>query len=140
MQTKIVSQLDATGYFVGETVAYESPLEPGVFLVPAGAIDRPPPKTIEPGKRYRPWGLGWRGEDAPPQPEQAEADGQPPQPTRADEIRSRLSVIDEASVRPARAIALALANGEPAPQADAERLALLEAEAQLLRAELASLG
>ena len=68
MQTKIVSQLDATGYFVGETVAYESPLEPGVFLVPAGAIDRPPPKTIEPGKRYRPWGLGWRGEDAPPRP------------------------------------------------------------------------
>lgn len=138
MQVKRVCQLDAEGYFVGETIAYESPLEPGEFLIPAGAIDRSPPKTVEPGKRYRPWGFGWRGEDAPPQPEQAQ--GKPPQPTRADEIRSRLSVIDEASVRPARAIALALANGEPAPQADAERLALLEAEAQLLRAELASLG
>ena len=65
MNQKIVSQLDAEGYFVCPTFADESPLEPGVFLLPGGAIDKEPPKTIEEGKRYRPWGSGWRSEDIP---------------------------------------------------------------------------
>ena len=62
---KTVSQLDFTGFFVCAVEADESPLEPGVFLIPGGAIDRAPPKILEPGKRYRPWGYGWRGEDIP---------------------------------------------------------------------------
>ena len=41
----IVSQLDHHGYFVGPTVADESPLEPGVYLLPAGAVDVPPPEA-----------------------------------------------------------------------------------------------
>lgn len=54
--TKTVSQLDADGYFVGPVVADESPLELGVFLLPALAVDAPPP-VMTPGTRAR-----WNGE------------------------------------------------------------------------------
>ncbi len=36
---KEVIQLDAAGYLVGTAIADESPLEPGVFLMPAHSID-----------------------------------------------------------------------------------------------------
>lgn len=65
MEQKQVSQLDAEGFFSGVAMADESPLEPGVFLLPGGAIDRDPPKQLEEGKRYKPWGKGWRAEDIP---------------------------------------------------------------------------
>lgn len=42
--TKIISQLDSEGRFVGPVIADESPLEPGVYLIPAGAVDAVPPK------------------------------------------------------------------------------------------------
>lgn len=42
---RIVSQLDHHGYFIGPTVADESPLEPGVYLLPGGAVDAPPPEA-----------------------------------------------------------------------------------------------
>lgn len=41
--TKIVHQTDYEGWYVGETVADESPLEPGVYLMPAGAYEDAPP-------------------------------------------------------------------------------------------------
>jgi hypothetical protein len=47
MNQKTVSQLDVAGYFVGPAEADESPLEPGVFLLPAGAVDAPPPSVPE---------------------------------------------------------------------------------------------
>lgn len=40
---KIVSQLDSCGFYVAPVMADESPLEKGVFLIPAGAIDVSPP-------------------------------------------------------------------------------------------------
>lgn len=52
MTHKIVSQLDADGYFVCPTVADESPLEPGVFHIPGGAVDVEPPAVPE-GKLAR---------------------------------------------------------------------------------------
>lgn len=52
MAEKIVSQLDADLYFTGATIADESPLEPGVFLLPAGAVDMSPPQ-VPSGKRAR---------------------------------------------------------------------------------------
>ena len=68
MTTKQVSQLDAAGYFVGVTVADESPLEPGVFLLPAGAVDAPAP-VIPEGQRAK-WEGAWVFEDVPqPEPE-----------------------------------------------------------------------
>lgn len=42
-KTKSVCQLNDDGYYVGMAVADESPLEPGVFLIPAGCIDVAPP-------------------------------------------------------------------------------------------------
>lgn len=52
MTEKIVSTIDAEGYFIGPAIADESPLEPGVFLIPAGAVDVPPP-VIPMGKRAK---------------------------------------------------------------------------------------
>lgn len=71
---KQVIQLDADGYFVGLTVADVSPLEPGVYLLPAGAIDAPTP-SVPSGQRAK-WSNGqWDFEDIPvpapePEPEQ----------------------------------------------------------------------
>ena len=67
MNTKQVIQLDAAGYFVGFTTADESPLEPGVFLLPGGAVDVPAP-SIPVGKRAK-WLGEWVFEDIPPPPE-----------------------------------------------------------------------
>lgn len=44
MSTKTVSQLDDDGFFVGVSVADESPLEPGVFHLPRNSVDIPPPE------------------------------------------------------------------------------------------------
>ena len=68
MTTKQVSQLDADGYFVGLTAADESPLEPGVYMMPAGAVDAPAPNIPE-GQRAK-WNGEWVFEDIPqPEPE-----------------------------------------------------------------------
>ncbi len=52
MKTKFVSQLDADNYFVGAVAADESPLEPGEFLLPGGAVEIDPP-VVPPGKRAK---------------------------------------------------------------------------------------
>jgi hypothetical protein len=92
MTTKIVFQLDGNGYYVGETTADESPLEPGVFLIPAGCIEEPPPPPIE-GKLRRYFNGEWIYEDMPP-PEL------PPDPTTVDpavEARARRNALLQAS-------------------------------------------
>ena len=63
---KIVSQLDAHGRFVGTTLADESPLEPGVFLLPGGTVDVEPP--VVPDGKFAHWSGAWVLEDIP-QPE-----------------------------------------------------------------------
>ena len=60
---KSVVQLDEDNYFVGLTIADESPLEPGVFLIPGGAIDVDIPSVPE-GKRTK-WNGEWVFEDIP---------------------------------------------------------------------------
>lgn len=69
MNTKQVAQLDDAGHFVGLVVADESPLEPGVFLIPAGAVDAPVP-VIPNGSRARWTGFSFAVEAIPtPEPE-----------------------------------------------------------------------
>lgn len=60
----IVSQLDDDGYFVSAVMADESPLEPGVYLIPGGAVDVAPPSVL-PGKRAKLVGDSWVLEDLP---------------------------------------------------------------------------
>ncbi len=59
MKTKTVYQTDQAGMFYGETLAHESPLEPGVFHIPARAVLVPPPETC-PANQWPRWsGREW---------------------------------------------------------------------------------
>ena len=61
---KEVIQLNEEGYFVGTTVADESPLEPNVFLMPANTIEAIVPDV--PAGKLAKWSDGlWVIEDAP---------------------------------------------------------------------------
>ena len=63
MLYKLICQLDDFGYFLHQSTAEESPLEPGVFLIPRNALDIPPPEYIE-GKRARYVNGQWVYEDS----------------------------------------------------------------------------
>jgi hypothetical protein len=58
MNYKIVYQTDVDGIYVGEEKAYESPLEPGVFLIPNRAVEIQPP-TIDEGNVAKWDGDNW---------------------------------------------------------------------------------
>jgi hypothetical protein len=60
---KQVIQLNEAKYFVGLAFADESPLEEGVFLLPAGCVDAPVPNIPE-GKMAK-WEGEWVYEDIP---------------------------------------------------------------------------
>jgi len=84
MTQKQVCQLDAESYFVGFTFADESPLEPGVYLLPAGAVDAPAP--VIPEGHNAEWAGQWVYEPIPePEPEPPETPE--PEPIPADELR-----------------------------------------------------
>lgn len=58
MITKPVYQYDLAGLFVGQTYADESPLEPGVFHIPARCVDVAPPEPS--GDQWPRWnGAKW---------------------------------------------------------------------------------
>lgn len=71
---KTVYQTDGAGWYVGPTVAHESPLEPGVHLMPAGCTDDPPPEPEAAGTWPRhiagAWVMQYR---QPPEAEQTPA-------------------------------------------------------------------
>jgi hypothetical protein len=69
---------------------------------------------------------------------QAELDAEAAE-KRKNEINAELAEIDARSGRAARAVALAVSTGQTPIQADTDRLAALEAEAEALRAELQNL-
>lgn len=69
---KQVCQLDAAGYFTNVTAADESPLEPGVYLIPGGCIEAGAP-VIPEGQRAK-WINGWVFEDIPHPPSEPTAD------------------------------------------------------------------
>lgn len=89
MNSKQVSQLDAEGYFSHTTTADESPLEPGVYMIPGGCVDAPAPE-IGQGQRAQWTGASWRIEDIPqPEPEPE------PEPTPLPELKAQaLKAID----------------------------------------------
>jgi hypothetical protein len=71
MTTKIVYQYDATGAYVGPTVADESPMEPGVWLLPARTTEAEPPECgVDEMQQWN--GAAWQVVTRPPQPTAAE--------------------------------------------------------------------
>ena len=89
---KTVYQLDKDGVYLGETIAQESPLEPGVYLMPAGCIETPPPAVK--ANQFARWDGKWIVEDIPEPPKSEE----PPKLTEAELERittlSRLADLD----------------------------------------------
>jgi hypothetical protein len=62
---KLVAQLDKDGFYVAPTEAHECVLEPGVFHIPGGAVECPPP-VVPVGKRAKYLGNGdWEFSDIP---------------------------------------------------------------------------
>ena len=47
-----VYQTNYSGLFVGESLADESPLEPGVFAIPAGCVETAPPESWQEDQLY----------------------------------------------------------------------------------------
>jgi hypothetical protein len=79
MRTKTVYQLDSNGIYLGEERSFESPLEPSVFLIPAGCIEVKPPEFSD--KQYAKWnGKEYEILDIP-EPEKEPA---PPEPTKEE--------------------------------------------------------
>ena len=59
MKTKIVYQYDLAGIYTGKTEADESPLEPGVFHIPARCVTVEPPEFS--GNQWPRWnGAAWQ--------------------------------------------------------------------------------
>jgi len=61
MSSKIVYQFDVAGRYLGQTEADESPLEPGVFHLPARTTEQaPPPRDTWPVGAWPRWiGASW---------------------------------------------------------------------------------
>jgi hypothetical protein len=59
MNTKTAYQFDRSGLLLGTTEADESPLEPGVWLVPAGCTLVPPMQNVPEGKVPHWNGTAW---------------------------------------------------------------------------------
>lgn len=82
--SKTVYQTDRNGVYVGPVRADESPREPGIYLIPAGAVETRPP-TIPAGQRAR-WSDGeWALEGIP--------DVEPPDPGLTVEERRSVATL-----------------------------------------------
>lgn len=79
---KTVYQTNEHGFLVGVTEADESPLEPGVWLIPRGAVEHPPP---EPRAGQVPFwtGSAWEMRTPP-------AESVPPPPPAIEQPRRRV--------------------------------------------------
>jgi hypothetical protein len=125
---KTVYQLNQNGEYTGETIAHESPLEPGVYLIPGGCVETVPPETKE--GQVAVWDGVWTLVDLPEpeKPKELTAKEIAAQKisTRKAQIGAELAEIDAKSIRPLRA-------------GETDRLAALEKQASALRSELAKL-
>lgn len=89
--TKTVYRYDDQGYYVGTDRAFESPLEKGVFHIPAFCTELEPLEAKEGFKRK--WnGSGWEYEEIPKEPEPPE----PPELTeeeKQEQIKNYLKAV-----------------------------------------------
>lgn len=90
---KQVVQLDENSIFAGVAFADESPLEEGVYLMPAGTVDAEVPETPE-GHLAR-WNNGWVF-DAIPEPEAPPSEPDPtPEQVKAEAQRRITAIAPE---------------------------------------------
>lgn len=59
MSEKLVYQFNQSGLYICQTTADESPLEPGVFLMPGNSTEVPPPKECPDDQWPRYNGVNW---------------------------------------------------------------------------------
>ncbi|SEN67728.1 hypothetical protein SAMN05216227_102039 [Pseudorhodobacter antarcticus] len=90
---KTVIQLDDKGFFTGFTTADESPLEPGVYHMPGGAVDAPNPPELSQGEQAKWDGKAWAVVPPEPEPEPEPV----PEPTIAE--RREAMVASPAQIR-----------------------------------------
>jgi hypothetical protein len=79
---KTVYQTDFEGFYTGPTSADPSPLEPGVWLIPGGAVEIKPP-ALSSGQRARWNGRAWDVIDPAPPP--------PPPPPTPEEVKRQIA-------------------------------------------------
>ena len=113
---KTVSQLNAEGYFTGPVIADESPLEPGVYLIPGGAVDSLPPSTPA-GSRAK-WIGDWVFEPIPAPPPEPEPEPEPANPTVVTMRQARLALLANGLLAQVETAIEAL----PSPQKEAARI------------------
>ena len=118
---KIVSQLDAAGYFVDEARADQDPKNPEAYLLPFGCVDAEPP-VIPPGQRARFVNGAFLFEDIPAPPPPPVAPPPTPEQIQAQitaDVQARLDAF--AQEREYDGIgSLASYDGDPDPQLNAE--------------------
>ena len=90
-------QYDRAGLFAGTTEADESPLEPGVYLLPAMCTLEPPPATLPEGKWPRWNGRAWAlvGKPAAPAQAQAEPEQEKPDTSPAGTVARLQQLLDD---------------------------------------------
>ena len=59
MSEKTVYQYNFSGLYVGTTIADESPLEPGIYLIPANCTETTPPEQWSDDQWPRWTGMQW---------------------------------------------------------------------------------
>jgi lysozyme family protein len=118
---KQVIQLDAAGYFVGFATADESPLEPGVFLIPGGCIEATTP-TVPEGQRAK-WDGAWVFEDVP----QPEPEPEPTPPTPEEQAEALRVLRQQAYQKEADPLFFKAQRGEIEPQEWLDKVADIKA-------------
>jgi hypothetical protein len=131
---------DTNGIYTGDSVADESPLEDGIFLMPANSTEVAPPEVTEGNQAV--FSAGEWIVQAIPAPDQAAKPVLTAEELNEQEkinIQVTLDKIDSEKIRPAADIVTALAAGKEAPSYSVNKLQTLEAQAVTLRAQLVAL-
>lgn len=137
--------------YLCQNVSFPSPLTDALLapfgyatltLTPPPAYDSWTHRLVEgtPEQREGKWYQTWTLEPVTHTPEEEAECVRQQKSARIADIKADLDRIDAQSVRPARAVYLALSRGDTPAQADIDKLAELESQAVALRTELQSLA
>jgi hypothetical protein len=131
---------DTNGIYTCDSLADESPLEAGIFLMPANSTEIAPPELTEGNQAIFIAGA-WMVQaiPAPDQPVEPVLTAEELNEQAKANIQATLDKIDSEKIRPSSDIVAALAAGQKAQSYSVNKLQTLEAQAVTLRAQLAAL-